>query len=595
MDIRYYYLTAAGGRAVNDDAIGFWKPSSPDEWRTRGAVMAIADGVGGHGDGDLASRLAISVAMQTFAAAEPSSPPTALLHQMFEAANLAVIEAGTEASKAANSRLRMAATLTITIVRGNKAYVGHVGDCRLYHLRGQQINRITTDHSYSGIQVKLRLIGVDQASGSQGRYSLTRSVGQDPFLRVDTHALTLEPSDFLVQCSDGLYVCMTERELHSIVTRWPEQSPTELRDLCERRRADDNFTAQILQVLSIDAATNDSARISGVASTSADVDVGQLLDDRFEITERIATSGMASIFRATDRKTAGEVALKIPHLKYESDPGFFERFRREQEIGERLRHPYVLRVEPEGDAPRGRPYMVMELLEGETLGSIMRSMRVIPVSDAVQIAARICDGLAYMHANDIVHRDLKPDNVMICNDGTIRIMDFGIAKVEGARRLTFGGFQPAMGTPDYMAPEQVRGKRGDPRTDIYAMGAILYEMVTGEPPFAGSSPLVIMNARLTADPVAPRAINAEIPPGVEEIMLHAMARNPLERYQSVREMKEELDHPDQVAITGRASRLVEQGTVSKVPMSTPKRVLLGIVGVAVVVSIVMIAKHLRWK
>jgi serine/threonine protein kinase len=144
---------------------------------------------------------------------------------------------------------------------------------------------------------------------------------------------------------------------------------------------------------------------------------------------------------------------------------------------------------------------------------------------------------------------------MICTDGSIRIMDFGIAKVAGSRRLTFGGFQPAMGTPDYMAPEQVKGKRGDARTDIYCLGAMLYEMVTGSPPYEGANPLLIMNARLYGDPIAPRQHNPDITPEVEEIILHAMERIPANRYAKALAMKADLDKPDSVVVSGRASRL----------------------------------------
>ena len=118
----------------------------------------------------------------------------------------------------------------------------------------------------------------------------------------------------------------------------------------------------------------------------------------------------------------------------------------------------------------------------------------------MKIASRICEALDYMHFHKIVHRDLKPQNIMICNNGGIRVMDFGIAKSLKMRRITFVGFSPSMGTPDYMAPEQVKGKRGDERTDIYALGAILYEMCTGATPFEGESPYAVMNARLTGDP-----------------------------------------------------------------------------------------------
>jgi serine/threonine protein kinase len=144
---------------------------------------------------------------------------------------------------------------------------------------------------------------------------------------------------------------------------------------------------------------------------------------------------------------------------------------------------------------------------------------------------------------------------MLCTDGTLRIMDFGIAKTQAAKRITFGGFSPTLGTPDYMAPEQVKGQRGDERTDIYSVGAILYEMVTGHVPFEGPNAYALMNARLIGDPVAPRARNPQISPEIEEIVLHAMARDPNERYQSALAMKKDLDDPSRVEVSGRASRL----------------------------------------
>ena len=160
-----------------------------------------------------------------------------------------------------------------------------------------------------------------------------------------------------------------------------------------------------------------------------------------------------------------------------------------------------------------------------------------------------------MHEHGVVHRDLKPQNIMLCNDGTLRIMDFGIARAANARRLTFVGFTPTMGTPDYMAPEQVKGSRGDERTDIYSLGTIIYEMTTGEPPFAGDSPYVIMNARVTGDPQAPRKLNPKLTPVIEEIILHAMERDPKRRYQSATEMRTELENYESVELTNRCSRL----------------------------------------
>jgi serine/threonine-protein kinase len=267
---------------------------------------------------------------------------------------------------------------------------------------------------------------------------------------------------------------------------------------------------------------------------------------------------MATIFKATDLNTKQAVAIKVPLIQFESDPGFYSRFLREEEIGSRLNHPYILKFYPVPEELRTRPYIVTEYLRGYTLSHLLTSVRPMPEKDAIKLASRLCEALAYIHEQGVVHRDLKPQNIMLCNDGTIRVMDFGIAKA-GGRRMTFAGFTPAVGTPDYMAPEQVKGKRGDERTDIYSLGAMLYEMIVGVMPFEceNDNPLVIMNARVDGDPVAPRKRNPKVTPQIEEIILHAMERDPRKRYQTAAAMKVELDDPAAVQLTGRCDRLQE--------------------------------------
>ncbi len=227
-----------------------------------------------------------------------------------------------------------------------------------------------------------------------------------------------------------------------------------------------------------------------------EVEVGQVLDNRFRITDLVSRSGMASIFKAQDLQSGEVVAIKIPFMQFESDPAFFSRFQREESIGKTLRHPFILRILAVEE--KSRPYIVMEYLQGQRCGRCCRAWSACPWHDALKIASRICEALDYLHGQNVIHRDLKPENVMLCNDGSIRLMDFGIAKAAGLRRLTFSGFSASLGTPDYMAPEQVKGKRGDARTDIYSLGAMLYEMVTGALPFEGTNPYAIMHARLAA-------------------------------------------------------------------------------------------------
>jgi serine/threonine-protein kinase len=277
-----------------------------------------------------------------------------------------------------------------------------------------------------------------------------------------------------------------------------------------------------------------------------------VLDDRFALTEVISAGGMATIFKARDFQQDGKVvAIKIPLRNIEADPLLFSRFEREEQIGGQLDHPSILKFYPVKQ--KSRMYLVMECLEGRTLFEVLRERRRLPEAEALALASRICEPLQYLHDRGILHRDLKPENIMLCNDGTFRLMDFGIARLAHARRLTFAGFAP--GTPHYMAPERVDGKRGDARTDSYCLGAILYEMLTGQIAFNTDDSMAIMNARVTGDPEPPRQLNPEISPEAEEIVLHAMERDPQKRYPTAMAFKAALNNPSQEKLTGRCTRL----------------------------------------
>src|SRR5262245_2810296 len=281
---------------------------------------------------------------------------------------------------------------------------------------------------------------------------------------------------------------------------------------------------------------------------------GEMIDERFAILELIGRGGMGTVFKAMDLSTGHAVALKFPFFELESDPAFYSRFQREIEIGSKLDHPGVLMILAV-DRP-SRPYLAMEYLDGETLWDLLQRAAPLPPRDALCIATMVCDALEYLHANNVVHRDLKPTNVMLCRDGSLRIMDFGIAMAGVSRRLTFAGFSNRLGTPAYMAPEQVKGSRGHAQTDIYSLGAVLYEMTTGHTPYDEQADLYsVMTARLGGDPTAPRAHNPAISPEIEEIILHALAREPRDRYPTAAAMKADLMAPEGVRVTGRVTRL----------------------------------------
>jgi serine/threonine-protein kinase len=285
---------------------------------------------------------------------------------------------------------------------------------------------------------------------------------------------------------------------------------------------------------------------------------GQMLD-HYRIDRTIARSGMSVLFQATDLNDGRKVAIKVPHPEMEADPVLFERFKREQEIGQTLDHPGVVKTY-DGEE-RSRIYMVIEWVDGRLLRAILNEERKLPIERAVQLTVSICDALDYMHKHGVVHRDLKPENIMVDAEDHIKLIDFGIAMKEDARRLTITNMTAMLGTPDYISPEQVKGQRGDQRSDIYALGVMLYEMLTGETPFRGPNPLAVMNERVLKDPTPARKLNPAISPELQEILYRALERDPRHRYATATEMAWDLEHQEQVGVEEGDRRPALRGRV----------------------------------
>jgi len=311
--------------------------------------------------------------------------------------------------------------------------------------------------------------------------------------------------------------------------------------------------------------------------------------DHYRIDNLVARSGMASIFRGTDLKNGGCVAIKVPHPEVESDPALFDRFRREEEIGKTLDHPGIMKVFV--DENRSQVYMVMEWVDGRLLRKILDEQHKLPIERAVRLAVRILDALGYIHERGVAHRDLKPENVMVSEDDAIKLIDFGIAASSKSRRLTFAKLSQTMGTPDYISPEQVKGKRGDARSDLYSLGVMLYEMLTGKVPFTGDNPFLIMNDRLLNNPVPPREIDPTITPQLQEIIYRALERDPRNRYPNAHDFAWDLEHQDQVGVSDREA--LHDWKQRRTPW--PKKILfyamLALIPVVIFGLLLWVAKH----
>jgi serine/threonine-protein kinase len=310
--------------------------------------------------------------------------------------------------------------------------------------------------------------------------------------------------------------------------------------------------------------------------------------DSYRIEAPVARSGMASIYRAIDLRDNRQVALKIPHPDLEADPILFDRFQREAGIGEKLNHPKVMRVF--GGEKRSRIYMVMEWCEGRLLRKIMEEGP-LPQERAIRIAVEVLDALEYIHANGVAHRDLKPENIMVDGGDHIKLIDFGIASDSAARRLTYANFTATLGTPNYISPEQVRGKRGDGRSDIFSMGVILYEMLSGKLPFSGPNPMAAMNDRLLNHPMPPSVAAPSISAQLQEVLYRALERDPKNRYLRAGEFAHDLENLDEVGVEDRVELRDWQKRKSQLSRKIIYYTALALVPLAIFLLMYLVAHH----
>jgi serine/threonine protein kinase len=309
--------------------------------------------------------------------------------------------------------------------------------------------------------------------------------------------------------------------------------------------------------------------------------------DHYQIQAHMAQGGMSDIYRAFDLINRREVVIKVPDQSMLGDPAQFERFQRELEVMNTLDHPAILKGLGSGKFNR-IPYLVTELVDGQSLRVLIEKSAPIPVEQAIELVKKIADGMAYCHKNDVIHRDLKPENVLMTSTGQPVVMDFGLALTKGAHRVTYSNLSATMGTPDYMAPEQIEGQRGDQRTDIYALGTILFELLAGRTPFTGDNNMVIMAQHL--NDTAPRLdrIVPSISPQLAAIVATCLAQNPDDRYKDMDALVDVLNHPekadpsilDKIQSSSKASSSLMQ-------METTRGVLIGvgIVGILIVLGL----------
>ena len=310
----------------------------------------------------------------------------------------------------------------------------------------------------------------------------------------------------------------------------------------------------------------DASELADADDQAQDPLIGVLLADSYEIVRMIGEGGMGRVYEARHKRLATKrFAIKVLHADMARQPDVVSRFLREAEATSVLSHANIVSVVDVNRASDGRPYIVAELLEGEQLGDYLERVTKLSVPEAIRICRQICRALIVAHAHDIVHRDIKPENVFLVGNQPERIakvLDFGISRQgDGAGHLTKTGM--VMGTPAYMPPEQARGQRVDHRADVYAVGTILYQAVTGKRPFDGDDPISTLASVLADEPPRPCTLVATLPPALEMVIQKAMAKNPAERYATMRELDQELAAFDELPFVQRANTTPAANSAAK--------------------------------
>jgi Serine/threonine protein kinase len=270
--------------------------------------------------------------------------------------------------------------------------------------------------------------------------------------------------------------------------------------------------------------------------TPPDPLIGALFDGRYKIIKKLGTGGMATVYLAEDQELGRRIAIKILNSKHAADQQFVERFRREASSAAGLSHPNIVQIYDRGNA-EGTYYIAMELIDGRSLKELVIQRGPSPILVAVNYGRQILAALRFAHRNGVVHRDIKPHNVLVDDEGRIKVTDFGIARA-GASEMTEVG--SIIGTAQYLSPEQARGAPVDDRSDLYSVGVLLYELLTGEVPYSGDTPVEIAMKHLSAIPEPPSVKRPEIPPALDAVVLRALAKSPDDRYQSAEEMDADL-------------------------------------------------------
>ena len=524
------------------------------------AVAIVADGMGGHAAGKTASKMTVNYVKRFLQGKDCAKYDEQQFKKIVSDASSKILEA----SEKEASLKGMGTTLVMAVVTEHSAKIVNVGDSRAYILSKGELKLITKDHSYVQLLVDNGLLSKEEAEVHPYKNVITRAVGTQG-VEADVYDVAFGSGDTLLLCSDGLTAHLSEDDITGILSSKTsvEKKTSQLVKLAVERGGSDNVTVAVIH--------NDEI-------------IGKTLQNRYLILEEVAEGGMSHVYAAKCKRTGRKVAVKIFKEEMTDNPEALDGFKREAYICSKLHHKNIVKTLDVGKHDKLR-YIVMEYIDGEDLNDLMAS-GCWDMKKSVEAVIKMLEALGYAHQKGVVHKDLKPRNV-IMQGGEPVIIDFGIAEDtntgEGRKDLI-------LGTIDYFAPEQAMGEKVDSRSDIYSMGIMLYEMLTGSVPFSGADNVTVALKHLHQPAEEPRTLNEDIPESLNKIVMKAISKKKEDRYQNaaamVQDLRRAFAEPDGAYIETEQEKREKEKLKQK---KTIKSILIGSAAAVLVLIISIIA------
>ncbi len=517
--------SSAGLKENNEDACGIRIPDEP-LLTTKGIAAVIADGVSSSAGGREASETCVQGFLNDYYSTPESWVVKTSGQRVLGALNRWLHGQGQHKYRSAHG---MITTLSALVIKSCTAHLFHVGDTRIYRLRNGELECLTRDH---------------QLWSAGEKTFLCRAMGADTHVEIDYRSLPVEAGDLFLLTTDGVHGWLAARDLRALLERHrqhPEQAARMLVQEALARGSEDNATCQVVAVRSLPQLDEEAFYRQLVELPfPPPLEDGMVLDG-YRILRELHASNRTQVYLALDTETREKVVLKTPSVNYEDDAAYIDRFLHEEWAGRRIHNPHVLRVLE----PRRRRrflYYVTEYVEGQTLRQWIHDHPLPSPAEVRPLVEQMAAGLRAFHRQEMIHQDLKPENILIDTHGTVKLLDFGSTRIAGIQEIASPlHHDHPLGTLDYAAPEYFRGYPGTSRSDLYSLGVITYEMLTGHLPYGG--PLSARNLKRVRYRPAGRH-NPEVPLWMDKALQKAVHLQPQRRYESLSEFTYDLSHPN---------------------------------------------------